>query len=392
MPAPASPRPSPPRHWDLTVAPYGDLIPPIHLSSTFERAGDGSYPGGTDVRPRPEPGLRSGRGPARRPGRRQRGACSIPPAWRQPRRSCNPCDPVAASWPRASSTGRCDTGCRNSRRAGGSIWPATTTTILASLAAGTRGRADRPAVDRDPGQPDLGDHRHPRGGRAGPCRRDPGGGGFHRGDAGADPSAGAGGGSGHALGHQVSQRSLGPDRRRAGDPRGQPGLAAHPRRPPGWPAPSLGPMEAWLLLRGMRTLHLRVRQACASALRIARTLANDPRVLEVRYPGLPSHPGHAVAVRQMTRRFRRDAVDSGRRRGVGAPGRSRPGAGCSNGPPRWAGSRVSSSTAPASRVRARRARPICCACRSVSSRSMTCWPIWTRRLADLTHQRMRHAV
>jgi cystathionine gamma-synthase len=65
----------------------------------------------------------------------------------------------------------------------------------------------------------------------------------------------------------------------------------------------LGSLEAWLLLRGMRTLHLRVRQACASALRIARTLADDPRVVEVRYPGLTSHPGHAVAVRQMTGGF-----------------------------------------------------------------------------------------
>lgn len=61
----------------------------------------------------------------------------------------------------------------------------------------------------------------------------------------------------------------------------------------------LGPMESWLLLRGLRTLHLRVRQSCASAERIARALADDPRVAEVRYPGLPGHPGHAVAARQM---------------------------------------------------------------------------------------------
>ena len=61
----------------------------------------------------------------------------------------------------------------------------------------------------------------------------------------------------------------------------------------------LGAMESWLLLRGLRTLHLRVRQSCASAERIARALADDPRVVEVRYPGLPEHPGHAVAARQM---------------------------------------------------------------------------------------------
>lgn len=62
----------------------------------------------------------------------------------------------------------------------------------------------------------------------------------------------------------------------------------------------LGPFEAWLLLRGMRTLHLRVQRACESALRIATHFERHPAVHEVRYPGLASHPGHAVAIRQMT--------------------------------------------------------------------------------------------
>lgn len=61
----------------------------------------------------------------------------------------------------------------------------------------------------------------------------------------------------------------------------------------------LGPFEAWLLLRGMRTLHLRVRTASASALHIARTLEAHPSIAQVLYPGLPSHPGHAVAASQM---------------------------------------------------------------------------------------------
>lgn len=61
----------------------------------------------------------------------------------------------------------------------------------------------------------------------------------------------------------------------------------------------LGAFEAWLLLRGMRTLHLRVRHACASAQRIAEHCAADPRVAAVLYPGLPTHPGHAVAAAQM---------------------------------------------------------------------------------------------
>jgi cystathionine gamma-synthase len=60
-----------------------------------------------------------------------------------------------------------------------------------------------------------------------------------------------------------------------------------------------GPFEAWLLLRGMRTLYLRVRQSSASALAIARHFARDPRLVAVLYPGLEDHPGHAVAVKQM---------------------------------------------------------------------------------------------
>lgn len=61
----------------------------------------------------------------------------------------------------------------------------------------------------------------------------------------------------------------------------------------------LGHFEAWLLLRGMRTLHLRVRAACQGAQMLAERFANDARVSEVLYPGLPSHPQHAVAARQM---------------------------------------------------------------------------------------------
>jgi cystathionine gamma-synthase len=61
----------------------------------------------------------------------------------------------------------------------------------------------------------------------------------------------------------------------------------------------LGAVEAWLLLRGMRTLPLRVERACQSAQRVAEHFAGHPRVSGVLYPGLSSHPGHAVAVRQM---------------------------------------------------------------------------------------------
>ncbi len=61
----------------------------------------------------------------------------------------------------------------------------------------------------------------------------------------------------------------------------------------------LGPFEAWLLTRGMRTLFPRVRTACASAQAIAEHFAQHPRVRDVLYPGLPSFPGHATAAKQM---------------------------------------------------------------------------------------------
>jgi cystathionine gamma-synthase len=61
----------------------------------------------------------------------------------------------------------------------------------------------------------------------------------------------------------------------------------------------LGPFEAWLLLRGMRTLHLRVAAASASALAIAQHFSGHPKVGQVLYPGLPMHPGHGVAAKQM---------------------------------------------------------------------------------------------
>lgn len=61
------------------------------------------------------------------------------------------------------------------------------------------------------------------------------------------------------------------------------------------------PFDAWLTLRGMRTLALRVRAACDGAERVAAFLEGHPSVLEVRYPGLPSHPQHELARRQMAR-------------------------------------------------------------------------------------------
>jgi cystathionine gamma-synthase len=65
----------------------------------------------------------------------------------------------------------------------------------------------------------------------------------------------------------------------------------------------LGPFEAWLLGRGLRTLPLRVRAATANAQKLAEFLSGHPGIREVLYPGLTSHPGHAIATRQMSGGF-----------------------------------------------------------------------------------------
>jgi len=60
------------------------------------------------------------------------------------------------------------------------------------------------------------------------------------------------------------------------------------------------PFDAWLTLRGLRTLSLRVREASSNAAQVARFLERHAAVLSVDYPGLESHPGHQVAARQMS--------------------------------------------------------------------------------------------
>lgn len=61
-----------------------------------------------------------------------------------------------------------------------------------------------------------------------------------------------------------------------------------------------GPMDCWLTLRGLKTLHVRMRQHNANGMAVARFLEAHPKVDRVLYPGLPSHPQHALAARQMT--------------------------------------------------------------------------------------------
>jgi len=57
----------------------------------------------------------------------------------------------------------------------------------------------------------------------------------------------------------------------------------------------LGPFEAWLLLRGLKTLHLRVERQCSTAMRLAEFLSTHPKIERVIYPGLASHPDHLHA-------------------------------------------------------------------------------------------------
>ena len=61
-----------------------------------------------------------------------------------------------------------------------------------------------------------------------------------------------------------------------------------------------GPFEAWLLQRGLATLELRLERMCRTAQTLAETLASHPKVSGLSYPGLPGHPAHAVAARQMS--------------------------------------------------------------------------------------------
>jgi cystathionine gamma-synthase len=60
-----------------------------------------------------------------------------------------------------------------------------------------------------------------------------------------------------------------------------------------------GPFDSWLVLRGIKTLGVRMDRHCANAERIVDLLTAHPKVAEVYYPGLPEHPGHDIAVKQM---------------------------------------------------------------------------------------------
>lgn len=62
--------------------------------------------------------------------------------------------------------------------------------------------------------------------------------------------------------------------------------------------PTISPFNAWVILKGMETLSLRMKQQSANALELAQWLEQQPQVARVYYPGLPSHPQHALAMKQ----------------------------------------------------------------------------------------------
>ena len=79
------------------------------------------------------------------------------------------------------------------------------------------------------------------------------------------------------------------------DPRHEAGLAFNQNATGAVP----GPFDAWLTLRGIKTLAVRMDRHCANAARVARALTEHPAVAQVFYPGLPEHPGHQIAKTQM---------------------------------------------------------------------------------------------
>jgi O-succinylhomoserine sulfhydrylase len=63
---------------------------------------------------------------------------------------------------------------------------------------------------------------------------------------------------------------------------------------------TLAPFNAWVVLKGLETLGIRMQAQCANALAVARFLESHPAVTRVYYPGLESHPQHALAMRQQS--------------------------------------------------------------------------------------------
>ncbi len=173
---------------------------------------------------------------------------------------------------------------------------------LDAIAAAVRPGATKLLWLETPANPTLGRHRYRRRGRnRAQGRRTPGRR-LHGGDAGADAADRARRRHRDAFGDQVPQRPLRPDRRALVGARDDEHWAKL-RTIRAQLGTILGQTEAWLLMRGMRTLFPRVQWACRSAQALAEKFAAHPMVSEVLYPGLPSFAGHADAKKQMTGGF-----------------------------------------------------------------------------------------
>lgn len=105
----------------------------------------------------------------------------------------------------------------------------------------------------------------------------------------------------HLVVHSATKALSGHDDVTAGFIAGSAELVAKCREVMKWAGGCLDPHAAWLLERGLKTLALRVERQSSNAMAVARWLVERPEVGSVHYPGLPSHPGHRVASRQMSR-------------------------------------------------------------------------------------------
>jgi cystathionine beta-lyase/cystathionine gamma-synthase len=103
-----------------------------------------------------------------------------------------------------------------------------------------------------------------------------------------------------AVTHSATKAMAGHDDVTAGFIAGSQALADRCRETMKWLGGCLDPHAAWLLERGLKTLGLRIRRQSDNALALARWLEAHPAVSAVNYPGLPSHPSHALAARQMS--------------------------------------------------------------------------------------------
>ncbi len=364
--------------------PVTGAVVPADLAGQHLRPGGRRQAPGLRVQPQRQPHPRRARGPPRRPRARRRTASPSRPGW-PPRTRCCACSrpattcccpttPTAArsAWPSASTPppalGRRHGRPHRPRRRRGRV------AARAPAWCGSRRRATRccAIVDIEA----VSALAHARGAIVG--RRQ------HLRHPGPAATARPRRRRRRALDHQVPRW---PQRRgRAG---------SRPRTTTTWPsasassrtrpAPCPGPLDCYLVHRGAKTLAAPHGAAQRRPpLAVAELLAAHPRWRAVHYPGLPSHPGHAVAARQMSALRRHGVVPARRRRG-GRPRGVPPHRGVHAGREPRRGGEPHRAPRPddprlGGRHRATRCPATSCACRSASRTSTTCSPTSTQAL------------